>query len=161
MMEAYIEDDIRRELPAADQEVALDFVRYLKDKRLVFRRDSSTYWRNRIYYWVMSGDECVCFIAIRNPDEGQNRWTVWSADMESEQLANAPEDDQIRQLAWKHVDHCGHCGSCGGGRHMMIFGKTFDDVCGCTFRIDNPDQEDLLFLKRMAALQISRIHSKQ
>ena len=40
----------------------------------------------------------------------------------------------------------------------MIFGKEFDDVCGCTFRIDNPKQEDLSFLKKMVEIRVKEIH---
>lgn len=41
-----------------------------------------------------------------------------------------------------------------------IFGKIFDDVCGCTFRIDNADKNDLPFLKKMIELRISEIRRK-
>lgn len=34
----------------------------------------------------------------------------------------------------------------------MIFGKEFDDICGCTFRVDNPSPADLTFLKTIIAL---------
>ena len=67
-------------------------------------------------------------------------------------------DDEVKELAWKYVDHCGHCGSCGGGRHKVIFGKEFDEVCGCTFRIDNPKEEDLKFLKTMVEIRVKEIH---
>lgn len=50
---------------------------------------------------------------------------------------------------WKHINYCKQCGSCSGGKSKMVFGKVFDDVCGCTFRIDNPTSEDLPFLKEM------------
>ena len=69
-------------------------------------------------------------------------------------------DDETKELAWKYVDHCGHCGSCGGGRHKVIFGKEFNDVCGCTFRIDNPKQEDLKLLKTMVEIRIKEIKHK-
>ena len=45
-------------------------------------------------------------------------------------------------------------------RHKIIFGKVFDDVCGCTFRIDNPKREDLSFLKEMAKIRIKEITNK-
>lgn len=161
MTDSGIEAHIRRELPPEDQETALAFTRFLTDSRLEFHRDDSTYWKSRIYYWVRSGEECVCFIAIRNPDEPQNHWTVWSADMASEQLAKAPADDSMKAIAWKHVGHCGRCGSCGGGRRRVIFGRAFDDVCGCTFRIDNPGQDALPFLKEMIKLRIGEIRSRK
>lgn len=45
-------------------------------------------------------------------------------------------------------------------KQKNIFGKVFDDVCGCTFRIDNSTQSDLPFLKKMIELRIAEITSK-
>ena len=50
--------------------------------------------------------------------------------------------------------------SCGGGKTKNIFGKVFDDVCGCTFRVDNATQSDLPFLKKMIELRIAEITGK-
>ncbi len=155
-----IKDHINRELSSADREIALDFVDFLEDNKLIFYRDTGGCWKDKIYYWVKSGDKCVCFIAINDPDEKENRWTVWSDDMASEQLEDCTEADEIKEMAWKHIDHCGNCGSCGGGRHRIIFGKEFNDVCGCTFRVDNPDRDELKFLKKMVEIRIKEIQER-
>lgn len=160
MLEFNIEDYICRELSSAEQIVAMNFVHFLKDNHLSFYKDNGAYWKDKIYYWVKADDECVCFIAINNPDEKDNHWTVWSADMGSQWLENDFADSNIIETAWEHVDHCGCCGSCSGGKHKIIFGKEFDDVCGCTFRIDNPKSEDLLFLKKMVEIRIIEIQNK-
>ncbi len=152
MQELTIEEYIYKELALEEQNTAIEFVSFLKDNHLTFYKDNCSYWRDKIYYWVKSGDECVCFISIKNPEEKDNHWTVWSADMGTEGLKEPGVDDETKELAWKYVDHCGHCGSCGGGRHKVIFGKEFNDVCGCTFRIDNPKKEDLKLLKTMVTL---------
>ena len=55
------------------------------------------------------------------------------------------------------IDHCGHCGPCGGGRKKVIFGKQFDDVSSCTFRVDNPDIIDVELLKVLADIRIKEI----
>jgi len=47
--------------------------------------------------------------------------------------------------------------NCGGGRRKVIFGKEFNDVCGCTFRIDNPKNDDLPFLKKMVEIRMKEI----
>jgi len=158
-MDIGIEESIRRELPPDEQPLALAFVRCLQEHRLTFRKDSSSYWRNKAYYWVQWQEQCVCFIAIANPDEKENRWTVWSADMDAAWLKgdNVPPD--VQETAWRSVDHCGHCGSCAGGRQKVIFGKAFHDICGCTFRIDNPHPEDLPFLKIMVELRLRELRS--
>ncbi|MDE5749038.1 MAG: hypothetical protein K2I21_15880 [Acetatifactor sp.] len=147
-----IEDYIISELPPDDQPIALDFVGYLRDNNMEFVRDNGECWKDKIYYWVMYQTKCVCFIAINDPDEEANRWTVWSGDMDSTFLADYPVSNEIKELAWSHVDECGNCGSCSGGRRKTIFGRKFDKVCGCTFRIDNPGTQELLFLKKMVEI---------
>ena len=159
MHELTIEEYIDRELLPEEQKVAREFVSFLKEKNLIFYKDTCVYWKDKIYYWVKYGDECICFIAIKNPEEKNNHWTVWSADMGSEWLESNLTDDGVKELAWKYVDHCGHCGSCGGGRSKVIFGKEFDDVCGCTFRIDNPKEQDWKFLKTMVEIRVKEIQN--
>lgn len=153
MTEPNIEDYILNELSADDRDIALDFINYLKDSRLTFYKDNCECWKDKIYYWVKCGDKCVCFIAINDPDEKDNRWTVWSDDMELPE--KYPVSDSIKESAWRHIDHCGNCGSCGGGRSKEVFGRVFDNVCGCTFRVDNPDIDDLAFLKVMVDIGIN------
>ena len=161
MIKPSIEEYICMELLLDEQEVALDFISFLKDNNLTFYKDNCDCWKNKIYYWVKLDDECVCFIAIKDPDEKDNNWTVWSDDMGSEWLEQCPVENKVKEIAWKYIDHCGHCGSCGGGRHKVIFGKEFDNVCGCTFRIDNPTSDDLFFLKKMVEIRIKEIKSQQ
>lgn len=155
-----IEQYINNELIEEDKDIALEFVTYLREKDLTFYKDNCECWRDKIYYWIKSGEECVCFIAIKDPEEKDNHWTVWSADMGSEWLESYEVDKEIKEHAWKSVDHCGHCGSCGGGRTKVIFGKEFNDVCGCTFRINNPDRLDLEVLKRIVDIRMKEIQNK-
>lgn len=123
---------------------------------LQFTKDNG-YWKDKIYYLVKQGDTCVCFISIKDPDEKDNRWTVWSDDIDGGLLKEFSLDDNLKLTACDHIDHCGNCGSCGGGRHKVIFGKEFDDVCGCTFRFDNPTDNDLKFMEKMIEIQIRDI----
>lgn len=95
------------------------------------------------------------FIAIKDPDEPKNLWTVWSDDSKAYEASDVEEE--IKNIAWNYVDHCGKCGSCGGGKHKVVFGKHFDSVCGCTFRVDNPTAFDLPFLKKMVELRKNEI----
>lgn len=154
-----LENDIRNRLSESDQRIALDFIRFLSEHHLVFHKDNGACWQNKIYYWVQSGNQCVCFLAVKDPDEPNNAWTVWSDDMSSERLSNDEAENRIKEIAWKHIDHCGHCGSCGGGRKKTVFGKEFHDVCGCTFRVDNPNYEDLIFLKKMVEIRMDEIQN--
>ncbi len=146
-----------RKLPCEAQNTALIFIDYLAEKGVKFYKDNGDCWKGKNYYWCKYNNDCVCFISVKDPDEPQNLWTVWSDDIKSELLENCNADDNIRKLAWKHIDHCGHCGSCGGGRRKIVFGRKFNAVCGCTFRVDNPTAEDLQFLKEMIKIVISEL----
>lgn len=149
-----IKEYIRRELSRKDQETALDFIQYLEEKGLTFYKDNCDCWKDKIYYWVKHGEICVCFIAINDPDEKENNWTVWSDNVDSERLNTHLVDCKLKEAALKYVNHCVHCNSCGGGKTKILFGKEFHGVCGCTFRIDNPTPKDLPFLKAIIDIQI-------
>ena len=146
-IENYVEENLTGKL----KQVALDFIAFLRKSNVEFYKDTCDCWNDKLYYWVKLGEEVLCFIAIKDPDEPEIFWTVWSDDCNAYE-ADILEDD-IRCIGWEHIDFCGHCGSCGGGKQKTIFGKEFDGVCGCTFRVDNPTVEDLPFLKRMVEIR--------
>lgn len=152
MNELNIKEYIYRELSPSMQEIALEFVSYLEDNNMVFIKDNGAYWKDKIYYWIQFNGEVVCFIEIKGSNHS-NQWTVWSDDMDTACL----EDNEIKEIAWKHINYCSCCGSCSGGKSKFIFGKVFDDVCGCTFRVDNPTIEDLPFLKEMVQIRKKEI----
>lgn len=122
-----------------------------------FYKDNGCCWKDKIYNWVKFKDACVAFIAIKDSDEPENLWTIWSDD--SLAYEDSSVKDEIKIIAWKHIDHCGNCGSCGGGKRKVIFGKSFEKVCGCTFRVDNAQSGDMPFLKTMIELRRKEIIS--
>ena len=154
-----IETSIAEHLSGEMKQTALELTEYLKAGSLTFYRDTGNCWKNKIYYWVMYDGECVCFIAVADPDEPENHWTVWSEDSPAYETPDV--DDEIREIGWKHIGHCGSCGSCGGGKEKIIFGKRFPRVCGCTFRIDNAAQKELPFLKTMVELRLNELRKKE
>ncbi len=152
-----IENLISKELVGNDQIVANELVKYLRENNFEFYRDECDCWKDKSYFWVKYKDDCVCFIAIKDPEEPKNRWTVWSDDICSEYLSDQSIDETLKQIALENVDECGHCGSCGGGKPKVIFGREFDAVCGCTFRFDNPKLSDLQFIKYMIEATVKQI----
>lgn len=150
----YIDDNLNGEA----KQTALEFVDFLQSKHLTFYKDMCDCWKDKIYYWVKLNDECVCFIAIADPDEPQNLWTVWSD--ESKLYEDYIVDEGIKAVAWKNIDFCGNCGSCSGGQSKKVFGKTFDRVCGCTFRVDNPTEKEIPFLEKMIEIKVNEICNK-
>lgn len=149
-MTKQIEEYIKENLIGEAQTTALEFVAFLRSNNIEFYKDNCSCWKDKIYYWLKFKNECVAFIAIKDPDEPKNFWTVWSDD--SKAFEADIIDDEMKNNAWKHIDFCGHCGSCGGGKRKVVFGKEFPEVCGCTFRIDNPQLKDLPYLKKMVDL---------
>lgn len=150
----YINDNLNGKA----KQTALEFVAFLQSKHLTFYKDTCECWKDKIYYWVKLDEECVCFIAINDPDEPQNLWTVWSD--ESKLYEDYVVDEKIKETALRHIDHCGNCGSCRGGRSKKVFGKMFNRVCGCTFRVDNPTPTDLPFLEKMVEIKMIDICKK-
>ena len=150
--EKTIEAVIAASLSGEYRQTASAFAAYLRSCGAEFIRDTG-YWKDKIYYLVRAAGDYVCYIAICDPDEPENCWTVWSEDTPSYETA-APSEE-IKQTAWRYVDRCDHCGSCAGGRPKIVFGRRFGGVCGCTFRIDNACADDLPFLREMAALRIA------
>lgn len=152
-IENYVEENLTDEA----QQTALEFINYLRTNEFEFIKDND-YWKDKIYYLIKFRNECVCFIAIKDPDEPKHLWTIWSDDSKVYEDSSVEED--IKKIAWKYVDHCGNCGSCGGGKTKIVFGKSFEKVCGCTFRVDNPKSSDLPFLKKMVELRKNDIINK-
>lgn len=152
-IENYIEYYLKSEM----KQTALSFVKYLREYDATFCRDTCGCWEDKIYYWVKIGEDCICFIAIADPDEPNNLWTVWSD--ESKMYEDPFVEKDMQTVAWKYVDNCVNCGSCDGGKRKTIFGQTFERVCGCTFRIDNAGKNELPFLKKMVELRIEEILS--
>lgn len=103
MTELTIEYHIQKKLSPNEQEVALEFVRFLKENHLSFFKDNGAYWKDKVYYWVKQEDSCICYIAIKNPDEENNHWTVWSEDMGSEWLKTDTEEVKVKEAAWRYV----------------------------------------------------------
>lgn len=154
-MQEQIEREISENLTGEMRETALKFTAFLKSHGLMFHRDRSGDWAEKIYYWVRSDKNCVCFIAMKDPDEPENAWTVWSDDSAAYE---APLGDaETSEIGLKYVNRCEKCGACGGGRVKTVFGKRISGVCMCTFRVDNADLNGLPFLKTMVELRLNEI----
>lgn len=154
-MQEQIEREISENLTGEMRETALKFTAFLKSHGLMFHRDRSGDWAEKIYYWVRSDKNCVCFIAVKDPDEPENAWTVWSDDSAAYE---APLGDaETSEIGLKYVNRCEKCGACGGGRVKTVFGKRISGVCMCTFRVDNADLNGLPFLKTMVELRLNEI----
>lgn len=64
-MQEQIEREISKNLTGEMRETALKFTAFLKSHGLMFHRDRSGDWAEKIYYWARSDKNCVCFIAVK------------------------------------------------------------------------------------------------
>lgn len=155
MNELTIYDYIKRELKEEDQKVALEFVKFLNDNNLEIRKDNGNFWRNKIYYWVLYKDVCVAFIAIKDPEEPDTDWTVYSDDIKDEYLLEEYVTEEEKKIAFEHIDSC----RCGGGPKKM-FGKNVEWCCGTNFRFNTPTMRELSFVKKMVELKMKEIDNE-
>ena len=95
-MTKQIEDYIKENLIGEAQATALEFVAFLRSNNIEFYKDNGSCWKDKIYYWLKFKDECVAFIAIKDPDEPENLWTVWSDDSKVFE-ADIINDEIVRQ----------------------------------------------------------------
>lgn len=152
-MEKQIENYIEEYLDGDAKKVATEFVSFLREVNVEFYKDNCPCWRDKVYYWLKYGSACVGFLAIKDPDEPENLWTVWCDDGNTDWSLTHGMDDALIRIGHANIDYCGFCGSCGGGRTRVILGRSFDNVCNCTFRFDNPTGKDLPFIKRMVEIR--------
>ena len=94
-----IYDYINWKLEDADRENASELIHFLEDKQMSFYKDNSVCWKDKIYYWIKYGETCVAYISIKDPDEKNIRWTVWSDDVNSEWLEQNCVNDKIKIIA--------------------------------------------------------------
>ena len=156
MNELTIRYYIKRELKKEDQRVALEYVKFIEESNLEIRKDNGAFWRNKIYYWILHKNECVAFIAIKDPEEPDTDWTVFSDDIKEEYLLEEYVTKEEKEIAFKHIDGC----RCGGGP-KKIFGEDVEWLCGTNFRFNTPTMEELPFMKKMIQLKIMEIDDKQ
>lgn len=159
---AAIEAHIYEALTGDAQKLALYFAVYLQALEITLERGTG-YWTDKRYWMAKYDEKYICFILLNGHGSAAHKdepegWIIWLDDADSRQsqwYANTPLNDEMKETAWRHVDFCANCGSCGGGTRKTIFGKEFDNVCGTTFRFDNPNTEDIECAKKLAELRMA------
>lgn len=152
-MERQIEVYIEENLDGAAKAIAMEFVSFLRKTGIEFYKDNCPCWRDKVYYWLKCGNACVGFLAIKDPEEPQNLWTVWCDDGNTDWSKIHGLNDTLIRIGHENIDYCGFCGACGGGKSRTILGRDFDNVCNCTFRFDNPTARELPFIKKMVEIR--------
>jgi len=111
--------------------------------------------------------ESVCYILNYTPANAEDStapWIVWTNDSGSNWFTDSPLSEENEEIAWSNVDICGSskaaCGGCMGRKHKTIYGRDFDNVCGITFRFNNPNADALECMKELIAMRKHNIEKK-
>ena len=144
-----IETYIEELLTGDKQNVALTFEAFLRANGFAFERGGG-YWADKWYWYVKYNNQFAGYIALNYPEGQMDSWTVWSDEYNTPSFADYPLDEETKQAAWAHIDICAHCGSCEQqGTCKRLFGRDFENVCGTTFRFDNPDADALACMQKL------------
>lgn len=156
-----IEDIILDTFTGEEQKNLLAFVGFLRASGMDFERGGG-YWSEQQYYMVRYQGQSVCYLLLNGTgDEASlSPLTIWTDDSGSRWLERPCPDQEVRERAWSHVDHCAHCGSCRGGTCKVIFGREFRDVCRTTLRFVRPDARTLASIQRLVAMRREDILSR-
>jgi len=159
MSEQKVENHITEVLSDDMQKSALDFIAHLKANEMQFERGAH-YWENKLYWCVNYKGESVCYILFFSPAsivDSTDPWVVWADDSGSKWYENYSIGEKTKETAWKNIDICENtdeiCGGCMGKTRKTIFGKEFDNVCGITFRFDNPDTDAVECMKKLVSIR--------
>jgi ribosomal protein S18 acetylase RimI-like enzyme len=159
MEEQKIQHYITETMSGEAQKNAMDFANFLQAEDMRFER-GGRYWEDKLYWCINYMGENVGYVLLYSPIsavDSAEPWVVWTDDSGSNWFADYPLDEQVKVIAWKNIDICGNtgeiCGGCMGRTHKKIFGKEFDNVCGITFRFNNPNGDAVECLKKLVKIR--------
>ncbi len=134
--------------------IAIDLLDFLIDNDMTFER-AGGYWKKQSYWYVKYNNKFVCYILFNGTgdEEKFSPLTVWTDDSGIAWYSECDLEDNIKNIAARHIDICENCGACMGGTRKQIFGKKYDNVCRTTFRFINPNCDELKCLKKLLLLR--------
>jgi len=144
-MHITIEKAINDHLKGEAQKNAHDFIAYLKANDVVFHESDNFFWhptykgKDLFTLNVEVNDDGASFDALIN---------LLPSQWENEKF---PIEERTKEIIWKNVRPCeiAGCGDCSPGISKNIFGKVFNNLCGCFLGIYDPDAETYNCLKKM------------
>ena len=99
-------------------------------------------------------NQCLCYMHIVGSDQMPGPWTVWTDGVYSEEDPAVPMNDQLKAIAWAHVNHCANCGGgCNPGTNKLILGRPFEGVCSANMAFTDPDPEALKCLEKLLLMR--------
>lgn len=161
MQEQRIENVIGEVLTGYARENALGLALFLRGNGLQFERGTG-YWEDKFYFMVKHENEYVCYVLFNGGEDKSEPegWTIWLDGGCLNGLEDYAPDEEMKEIAWAHVDICKNCGGCGnpGGTKRKIFGKDFDSICITPMRFENPDGKSVECVKRIIEISFQVIN---
>jgi len=137
------EEHICEILTGDTQKNALDFAVFLKANNMT---------TNESHGVVLYGGEEIVYMHMDGKADMPGPWTLWPSIK-----GTVPDgytlDDATIAVAHANVNICADCGSgCAPGSTQVIYGKTFDNVCGAMLAFTDPRGEALECVKKILEL---------
>ena len=142
-----IEDVINEILSGDAQENALNFVAYLRKKKMNPQWSAANAWK------VSSKTFGVCFIRLHGSAEyhrlelGSWNITPFIGEYDGNSLSN-----EMKEVIWANKKNCQTCSLCALPV-SSIFGKKFATSCECSICFKNPNAEAVECAKKLVELR--------
>ena len=128
---------------------ALDFAAFLRANGLTVGENLGE---------VTYAGEGMCYMHIDGSEQVPGPWTIWIGGDFSGERADVPIDEDMKRIAWEHVNFCADCGGdCSPGTTKVIFGREYDGVCSSDMMFTDPDAQALECAERLLLMKKSVI----
>lgn len=147
-----IEDVIRTTLSEGRQEVALEFVSFLRALRM------SPQWASTNSWAVTYKSKRVCYIKIADKLP-VGTWYIRPSLQYDDALNDFCVAEDMVSLMLKSVHFCKACGKCAPGKTVSFFGQELDHVCCAPidFEFHNPSSNELECVKKLVIYSRQKI----
>jgi len=136
-----IEDALHAALSPDKLSLALDFVAFLRQRRMAPQWASVNSWA------VSCKGKRVCYLKITS----SGGWYIRPAVQYDENLHAFCQQEGLISIMLNNVHHCTGCGRCAPGKTAIFFGQTLEHVC-CSpidFEFHCPDALSLNCAKKI------------
>jgi len=151
-----IEEAIPHLIAPERQQIALDFVAWLRENNFKPRWASHNQWRaagkkSKVIFLITIGGSKHKWSKLEEGD-----WQISELEgIERKYLDEFASCDEIKEFVWANITPCNKCSACGP-RNRVYIGKQFCECCG--FRIVNPNEKDIEISKKILLSNRQYIH---
>ena len=130
--------------------IALDFIQYLKDKKLNLVWASANSWsvkyKGNVILWIkLTGAEV--FTNRKNIEDGS--WLITPPFNIKGDFKDLQSNKQFKEIIWANVNYCVGCMYCKPGNTYKILGNEFNNVCNIMVHFINPGADEIDCVKQL------------